>query len=83
MRTASPHSSPCHHQVDSWRQDRLDWGANAGVQIEIRCYDGGTQTLNLFVLSPFAIAVGDAFQICPAYDKRFATCKTVWNNCGG
>jgi uncharacterized phage protein (TIGR02218 family) len=55
-------------------------GANAGIQIESRGYDGGSQTLELFVPPPFALAVGDAFQVHPSCNKLFPTCKTVWNN---
>jgi uncharacterized phage protein (TIGR02218 family) len=55
-------------------------GANTGIALEIRSYDSGAQTLELFVPPPFQLAIGDAFQVHPACDKRFATCKAVWSN---
>jgi uncharacterized phage protein (TIGR02218 family) len=55
-------------------------GANAGLALEIRGYDSGSRTLEVFVPPPFALAIGDGFEVYPACDKRFATCRTVWNN---
>ena len=49
-----------HHQADPRRQGRLEQRRQRGVAVEIRGYDGGRRTLELFVPPPFALAVGDA-----------------------
>lgn len=53
-------------------------GANSGLSMEVRSYDG--LTFNLQHEMPFSIAIGDTFTAVIGCDKTFNTCKTVFNN---
>lgn len=55
---------------------KVTWltGLNAGLKMEVRSWDG-TSALELLLGMPYAIQVGDTFQITPGCDKRLPTCK--------
>lgn len=60
---------------------RVQWlgGNNVSERLyQIEVFE--TDTVMLFEPLPFDIEVGDTFRFRPDCDKRFATCRDVWNN---
>jgi uncharacterized phage protein (TIGR02218 family) len=59
---------------------RLLWagGANAGLSAAVKSFS--TPSLALWEAMPLPVAVGDAFAVTAGCDKRFATCKSKFNN---
>ena len=57
-------------------------GANTGFATEIRSHrtDGGTVALQLWQAAPQPIAPGDGFTAQAGCDKRFATCRSKFDN---
>lgn len=53
-------------------------GNNMGVQREVKSFAAGVITLELPM--PFAMAVGDAYDIWRGCDKNFSTCKDTYDN---
>lgn len=53
-------------------------GANAGLRMEVKFYDGAQ--FELFEPMPYPIDVGDEYQVHPGCDKRFDTCKAKFDN---
>lgn len=53
-------------------------GSNNGIEMEIKAFYNGTVTLSLPL--PYTITSGDRFQITTGCDKKFATCKTKFDN---
>jgi hypothetical protein len=50
-------------------------GNNAGFQIEIKKYEPGTKEFTLFQPMPYAIGVGDEFEVTWGCDKSLETCR--------
>ncbi len=61
---------------------KLVWtsGANQGLAMEVRHWDGLNQVFSLWLPMPNAIRVGDAYTVYPGCDKRFSTCKAKFGN---
>lgn len=61
---------------------KLTWtsGANSGLSIEVKNYDGAGLVFNLWLPMPYAIGVGDTYSLYPGCDKRFATCRDKFAN---
>ncbi|MGE3622967.1 MAG: DUF2163 domain-containing protein [Bdellovibrionales bacterium] len=59
---------------------RLLWtsGANQGLAMEVKNWDGAAFTLWLPMPGP--IALGDGYSVHPGCDKRFATCRDKFSN---
>jgi len=55
-------------------------GANAGTSMEIKAYDPGTTTMNLFLSMPFTVAPGDKFYFQPGCDKTRLNCFDRYDN---
>jgi len=55
-------------------------GANAGRAVEIESWDAGSREIRLFLPLPHLPAVGDTVTIYPGCDKRFQTCRDVYEN---
>jgi uncharacterized phage protein (TIGR02218 family) len=53
-------------------------GANAGLQMEIKSWDGAQFVL--FEGMPYAIQDGDAYEAQPGCDKRLSTCRDKYDN---
>ncbi len=60
----------------------LTWtgGANSGLTMEVKNWDGSGLAFTLWLPMPNAIAIGDTYSIYPGCDKRFTTCKNTFNN---
>ncbi len=60
----------------------LTWtsGANAGAKREVYSWDLDSLTFVLWLPMENPIAVGDAYEVAPGCDKRFATCRSRFNN---
>lgn len=54
-------------------------GRNAGRTVEIIGFDEATQTVTMFDRMPYAIVVGDMFDIAQGCDRSLAACK-LYNN---
>lgn len=54
-------------------------GKNAGRVVEIIGYDAATNTIDLFESMPYAIEVGDLFDIAQGCDRSLTACK-AYNN---
>lgn len=61
---------------------KLTWtsGVNAGLGMEVKNWDLGSQTFTLWLPMPKVIQVGDAYTVYPGCDKRFTTCKNKFSN---
>lgn len=59
---------------DSWS------GNNAGFQIEVKKFDPSTKEFTLFQPMPYAIGVGDEFEVTWGCDKNLATCRDRFDN---
>jgi uncharacterized phage protein (TIGR02218 family) len=61
---------------------KLSWtsGANNGLSMEVKSWDGTAQLFTLWLPMPNAVAPGDAYTVYPGCDKRFATCQGTFNN---
>ncbi len=61
---------------------RVKWvtGDNAGLPMEVKRWNATTKQVVLFLPMPFAIQVGDEFEILPGCDKLIATCDTRFSN---
>jgi uncharacterized phage protein (TIGR02218 family) len=61
---------------------KLTWtgGANAGLSMEVKNWDGVGLTFTLWLPMPNAIEVGDTYAVYPGCDKRFATCQSKFSN---
>lgn len=55
-------------------------GDNAGAQLEVARWDVDTDTLTLFLGAVYPIEVGDTFQLVPGCNKKFTTCRDVFDN---
>jgi uncharacterized phage protein (TIGR02218 family) len=55
-------------------------GNNAGFQIEVKKYDVDTKEFTLFQPMPYAIGVGDEFELTWGCDKSTDTCKDRYSN---
>lgn len=53
---------------------------NAGITIEMRDWDQGTQTVTLFLPMHFEIQPGDKLRLFPGCDKRLTTCINKFDN---
>jgi uncharacterized phage protein (TIGR02218 family) len=53
-------------------------GANTGLKFEVKA-DSNKQ-IKLMLEAPYQIAIGDTYTLTQGCDKRFATCKTRFNN---
>jgi uncharacterized phage protein (TIGR02218 family) len=60
----------------------VEWltGSNAGLTHQVKTHTVSPITLALQLRSPFAIQVGDTFDIVAGCDKLAATCKTKFSN---
>ncbi len=60
----------------------LTWtsGANVGAKREVYNWDLDSLTFALWLPMENPIAVGDAYDVAPGCDKRFATCRSRFNN---
>ncbi len=61
---------------------KLTWltGDNAGKSVEVRTYTDGSKTFELPIPLPYAIQVGDTFQVNPGCQKTFAICVSRYAN---
>ena len=63
---------------------KITWtgGDNAGLAHDVRLHSrgGGIVTIDLWMATPYPIAVADAFTITAGCDKRFATCRNRFDN---
>lgn len=69
--------------VDDWFNHGalfFDTGNNAGVGQEIKDWVQSSSEVTLFLPMQLAVEVGDAVRLYPGCDKRFATCKTKFDN---
>lgn len=55
-------------------------GENAGGQYEVAGWDAETGALTLFLAAVYPMAVGDTVLLAPGCDKRFDTCRDVFDN---
>jgi uncharacterized phage protein (TIGR02218 family) len=55
-------------------------GANAGRAMEVKYYTLSTQILTLYLPTPYAIQIGDTYELSPGCDKRLSTCRDRWDN---
>jgi uncharacterized phage protein (TIGR02218 family) len=55
-------------------------GNNAGFQIEVKKYDPSTKEFTLFEAMPYAIGVGDEFEVTWGCDKNLETCRDQYDN---
>jgi uncharacterized phage protein (TIGR02218 family) len=53
---------------------------NIGLEMEVKAFTSGAGTLQLFLGMPYAVEVGDAFQVLPGCDKSITTCRLKFNN---
>lgn len=67
---------------DYWAEGEVEWisGPNIGVRSKVRRYIDATNTLDLYLKTPFEISVSDAFTMSPGCDKRKVTCSTKFAN---
>lgn len=72
------------YKANWFARGRFDWtgGANAGQGAEVRSHRkvSGDPVIELWQPMPRAIAIGDAFVVRAGCDKRFATCKSKFDN---
>lgn len=54
-------------------------GANAGLKMDVKNFAAGG-VFTLWLPMPNTVAVGDGYSVTQGCDKRFATCKTKFNN---
>ncbi len=68
--------------ADFFQEGHLTWtsGGNNAQSMEVKSYDGGTQTLKLFLKMRSTVEVGDTFTILPGCDKKRATCQDKFAN---
>jgi uncharacterized phage protein (TIGR02218 family) len=61
---------------------KLTWtsGANAGLGMEVKNWDGTGLVFTLWLPMPNAIAIGDTYSVYPGCDKRFTTCQGKFGN---
>jgi uncharacterized phage protein (TIGR02218 family) len=61
---------------------KLSWtgGANNGLSMEVKNWDGVNQIFTLWLPMPNAITPGDTYSVYPGCDKRFTTCQTTFSN---
>ncbi len=61
---------------------KLTWtsGVNAGTSVEVRDWSQADRAFSLWLPTPFAIAVGDGYEVAPGCDKRFSTCGGKFSN---
>lgn len=59
---------------------RFTSGANLGKSVEVKYWNASTRVLELFIPPPYAIEVGDTFDIYPGCDKRRETCFAKFAN---
>ncbi|NBX73705.1 MAG: DUF2163 domain-containing protein [Alphaproteobacteria bacterium] len=55
-------------------------GANAGRTSDIGQWNNATKTFTLWLPAPFAIGIGDQYQVTPGCDKRLGTCVSKFSN---
>jgi uncharacterized phage protein (TIGR02218 family) len=55
-------------------------GLNTGITMQIESYVAATNLVTLYEPMPFTVVAGDAFTAYAGCDRRFATCKTRFNN---
>lgn len=70
-------------KADGWFDEGLvRWltGLNAGTAMEVKTWVQLTKTFTLFLPMPFAIEVGDTFEVTPGCDKRLSVCKAKFSN---
>lgn len=60
----------------------LTWmsGANEGQSFEVAAWDSAAKVFKLWLPTPKAIAVGDAYKVQAGCDKHFSTCRTRFAN---
>lgn len=70
--------------IDGWFDGggfTFETGDNAGRLIEVKEWPGdSSNTLTLFLPTPYAVQVGDLAAIYPGCDKRLTTCINKFNN---
>lgn len=61
---------------------KLTWasGANNGLSMEVKNWDGVSLAFTLWLSMPNAIQVGDTYSVYPGCDKRFTTCTGKFSN---
>ncbi len=61
---------------------KLIWtgGANSGLSMEVKNWDGAALAFTLWLAMPNAIQVGDTYTVYPGCDKRFTTCTAKFSN---
>jgi uncharacterized phage protein (TIGR02218 family) len=74
--------SACASVEGVFNYGQLTWvsGANQGLSMEVKNWDGVNQLFTLWLTMPNMIAVGDAYQVTTGCDKCFATCINKFNN---
>lgn len=55
-------------------------GANQGLSMEVKDWDGDFQVFKLWLPMPNNISINDAYKVYPGCDKRFSTCKSKFSN---
>jgi uncharacterized phage protein (TIGR02218 family) len=55
-------------------------GANSGIDCEVKSYKLANGTFALQLKTPYAIVVGDDFNIIPGCDKNLSTCREKYSN---
>lgn len=76
-------SSSAIARADGWFDaGKLTWtsGLNSGLAMEVKRWTDASNTLELQFAMPFAIQVGDAFNVQAGCDLLRATCKTKFDN---
>lgn len=69
--------------IDGWfALGGLTWtaGSNAGRTQEVKHWTQSTATIELYLPSPYAMEVGDRFEVYPGCDKRRDTCVDKFAN---
>lgn len=61
---------------------KLTWtgGANNGLSMEVKNWDGSGLIFTLWLPMPNAITIGDTYSVYPGCDKRFTTCTNKFSN---
>jgi len=61
---------------------KLIWtsGANDGLSMEVKHWDGSSLVFTLWLPMPNPITVGDTYSVYPGCDKRFTTCANKFSN---
>jgi len=61
---------------------KLTWtgGANTGLSMEVKTWDGVNQIFTLWLPMPNTITAGDTYSVYSGCDKRFTTCTAKFSN---